>query len=70
VDLRRTRRKISDLHGKIVKTESMTPEDIISKLEVATPAEAEAGAKIKKNLFLACYMRDTRIIGQGIIQFS
>jgi hypothetical protein len=48
----------------------MTPEDIISKLEVATPAEAEAGAKIKKNLFLACYMRDTRIIGQGIIQFS
>jgi hypothetical protein len=39
--------------------ESTTPEEIMSKPEVATPAKAEAGAEIKKNLFISCSMRDT-----------
>jgi hypothetical protein len=68
-DLWRSGRKISDLHSKKVKTESTTLEEIISKPEVATPAEVEAGAEIKKSLFIACSMRETQIIGQGIVPF-
>jgi hypothetical protein len=68
-DLWRIGTKISDLRGKKARAESMTPTEIISKLEVATQAEAEAGAKIKKDLFITCSMRKTRIFGQGIVLF-
>jgi hypothetical protein len=48
----------------------MTPGEFISKPEVATQAEAGAGAEIKKDPFIACSMRKTPIIGQGTILFS
>jgi hypothetical protein len=44
---------------KKLKIESTTPEEITSIPEVATLAKAEEGVKIKKNLFIACSMKDT-----------
>jgi hypothetical protein len=48
----------------------MTPGEIIIKLEVTTPTEAEAGAEVKKNLSIVCSMKKTLIIRQGIALFS
>jgi hypothetical protein len=44
-------------------TEGTTPEEITSKLEAATPIEAEVGVDVKKGLSIACYMRKTLTIG-------
>jgi hypothetical protein len=38
--------------------------------EMAIQAEAKAGAKIKKDLFIACSTRKTLTIAQGIALFS
>jgi hypothetical protein len=51
-NLQRIGRKTTDLHGKKVRIEHVTPGEITSKPEVATPADAEVGAEVKKNLFL------------------
>jgi hypothetical protein len=63
-------RKISDLHARKATTECMTLEEITSKPEVATLVEAEIGVKVKEGLSIACPMRKTLTIGQGIIPFS
>jgi hypothetical protein len=57
VDHHRIGRKTIDLRGKKVRIEYMTPGEIISKPEVATLAEAEAGAEVKKNHFIVCSTR-------------
>jgi hypothetical protein len=68
--LQRIGRKISDLHARKEMTKCMTLEEITSKPEAATPAEAKAGIKVKKGLPIACSMRKTLTIGQGIVPFS
>jgi hypothetical protein len=70
VDLWRIGRKISDLRGRKARTECMTLGEIISKPDVATPTETRVGAEVKKNLFIACSMKETPTIGQGIVPFS
>jgi hypothetical protein len=68
--LQRIGRKISDLHARKEMTKCMTLEEIASKPEAATPVEAKAGVKVKKGLPIACSMRKTLTIGQGIVPFS
>jgi hypothetical protein len=70
VDLQRIGRKFLDLCDKKPRAEHMTPGEIIIKLEVTTPTEAEAGAEVKKNLSIVCSMKKTLIIRQGIALFS
>jgi hypothetical protein len=48
----------------------MTLEKIASKPEVVTQVKAEAGAKSRIDLFIACSMRGTLIIGQGTVPSS
>jgi hypothetical protein len=62
-------RKISDLRTRKAITECTTLEKITSKPEVATPAEAEAGVKVKKCLSIACSTRKTLTIGHGMSHF-
>jgi hypothetical protein len=59
----RIRRKFLDLRARKAIAECTTPEKITSKPEVATPAEAEAGVKVKKGLSIACSMRKTLTFG-------
>jgi hypothetical protein len=70
VGLWRIGRKISDLRARKAITECTTPEEITSKPEVATPAEAEAGVEVKKGLSIACSIRKRLTIRQGIVPFS
>jgi hypothetical protein len=65
VDLWRIGRT-SDPHGRKARTQGMTQGEAISKTEVATQAEAE----VWKSLFNACFMREIRTTGQGIVPFS
>jgi ribosomal protein S4 len=67
--LQRIGRKISDLCGRKAITERMTAEENTSNLEVATPAEAKAGVKLKKDLSIACSTRKILTIRQGIVPF-
>jgi phage pi2 protein 07 len=60
-------REISDLRDQKARTRDMTLEKIITKPEVVTQFEAEAGAKFKTYLFIACSMREILITGQGIV---
>jgi hypothetical protein len=70
VGLWRIGRENSDLCARKAITECTTPEEITSKPEAATPAEAEAGVEVKKCLSIACSMRKTLTIRQGIVPFS
>jgi hypothetical protein len=63
-------RKISDFRDQKVRTGHMILEKIASKLEVVTQVEAEAEANFRTYLFIACSMRETFVIGQGIVPFS
>jgi hypothetical protein len=47
----------------------MILEKIASKSEVVTQVEAEAWADFRTDLFIACSMRETLIIGQGTVPF-
>jgi phage pi2 protein 07 len=60
-------REISDLRDQKARTRDMTLEKIITKPEVVTQFEVEAGAKFRTYLFIACFMREILIIGQGIV---
>jgi hypothetical protein len=62
--------KFSDLHDQKVRAGHMILEKITSKPEVVTQVKAKAGADFKTDLSIACSMRETLIIGQGIVPFS
>jgi hypothetical protein len=68
--LRRIGRKTSDLRARKAIIERTTTEEITSKPEVATLAEAKVGVEIKKGLSIACSTRKTLTTGQGIVPFS
>jgi cytochrome c5 len=63
-------KKTSDLCDKKARLECTTQGKIISKIEVATPAGAEAGAKIMKSLCIVCFMREILTIVQGNVLSS
>jgi hypothetical protein len=63
-------REISDLHGHKARIGHMTLEKSITKPEVVTHCEAEAGADFRTYLFIACSTRETIIIRQGNVPFS
>jgi hypothetical protein len=82
-DHRRIGRKILDLHDQKVRAghmiiEETTPkptghmiiEETTPKPEAVTQVEAEAEADFSIDLFIACFTRETLIIGQGIVPFS
>jgi hypothetical protein len=68
-DHQKIRRKISDLRDQKVRIGHMILEKIASKSEVVTQVEAEAWADFRTDLFIACSMRETLIIGQGTVLF-
>jgi hypothetical protein len=70
MDRQRTRIKTSDLQDNKVRMECMTQEKIISKMEEATQARAEAEADFKKSLYTACFTRKILIIRQGLVLSS
>jgi hypothetical protein len=59
-----------DLRDKKARTECMTQEETISKIEEATLAGAEAEPDFKKILCTACFMRKILIIGREIVLSS
>jgi hypothetical protein len=63
-------RKILDLHSQKVRTGHMILEKITTKPEVVTQVDAEAWAKFRTNLYIACSMRETLIITQGTVPSS
>jgi hypothetical protein len=63
-------RKILDLHGEKVGTWHVTLEKTATKPEVVTLVKDEARAEFMIDLFIACSMRETLIIGQGIVPSS
>jgi hypothetical protein len=67
--LRRIGRRISDVCARKVIAERMTPEEITSKIEVATLAEAEAGVKLKRDLTIACSTKRILTIDKGLSHF-
>jgi hypothetical protein len=67
--LQRIGRKILDLCGRKAMTERTTAEEIPSNPEAATPAKAEAGVDLKKDLSIACSTRKILTIRQGIVPF-
>jgi hypothetical protein len=69
-DRQRTGKKTLDLRGKKARIECMTQEETISKIEEATPAEAEVEGGFKKSLCTACFTRKILIIGQEIVLSS
>jgi hypothetical protein len=62
---RKIGREILDLCGQKMRTRHMTLEKIATKPKVVTRVEAEAGAKFKIDLCIACSTRETLIVGQG-----
>jgi hypothetical protein len=70
VDHRKIGRKFSDLRDQKSRTWHMILAKIASKPEVINQVEAEAGADFRTDLFIACSMRETLIIKQGIVPFS
>jgi hypothetical protein len=69
-DHRRIGRKILDLHDQKVRAGHMIIEETTPKPEAVTQFEAEAKADFRIDLFIACFTRETLIIGQGIVPFS
>jgi hypothetical protein len=63
-DHRKIGRKISDLHGRKVRAEHTTPEEITTTQEAVIEIEAEGGTETKTDICIVCFMREIQTIKQ------
>jgi hypothetical protein len=56
-------RKMSDLRSQKARAEQTTPEGITTNQEAVIQVGAKAGAEIRTDLCIACFMREIQTIG-------
>jgi hypothetical protein len=66
----KTGRKISNLRSQNPGIGLSTPKEITTTLEAATQIKDDAEAIAKRDLYIACIVKEIKIIGQGIVPSS